>query len=396
MRTTVCRASLAFVLIAIAPLSFVDAAPRKLFARNDPPQAGVILDTPTHVFADEFDQLVLGDRAARLAATPRLRDLLAKRLAAVDRVCHLSEAQKQKLTLAGRGDLKRLDDRVETQRRQFIEDRANGMLDKEHAATPQIAALHDAMTTGPFAEGSLFEKTLRTVLSPTQLERYEQPRRLAPHSTDRITVANARQLQELARFPRGVSRLVWSRTNKEVGLVDAEKPVEICSADKLQTLRIIGAGRKFAAFDFSPERDVVAVGESTSASVMNLSTGQEVALRTGNRPSVSFRADGQFVATGGFGTQSTLWSAATGKRIRNFDSGPIAGEITPVFSPDGTLIALGNRQGWTRVFEVATGRWMRLFAASASQELKFDPTGERVAVAYVDGTLGVWNVSLGR
>ncbi len=102
------------------------------------------------------------------------------------------------------------------------------------------------------------------------------------------------------------------------------------------------------------------------------------------------------MATGGFGTQSTLWSAATGKRIRNFDSGPIAGEITPVFSPDGTLIAVGNRQGWTRVFEVATGRWMRLFAASASQELKFDPTGERVAVAYVDGTLGVWNVSLGR
>src|SRR5437660_701543 len=67
-------------------------------------------------FSDEFDQLALGAKGpeARAAARRRLDRLLAARIGAMDTVCGLNAAQKQKIELAGRGDLKQLFDRLET------------------------------------------------------------------------------------------------------------------------------------------------------------------------------------------------------------------------------------------------------------------------------------------
>jgi WD40 repeat protein len=162
-------------------------------------------------------------------------------------------------------------------------------------------------------------------------------------------------------------------------------------------VRTIGANRKLVGFDFSRDGKFAALAEnSTKALLVNLSTGREMALETKNQqPSVSLSPDGKLLATGGYGTRAALWSVESGKRIRNLDTGQVEGGLTPVFSPDGTVLAVGNRNSSTCLFDVATGRLLHRWRPQASQELKFDPTGKRLAVAYCDCNLAVWSVETG-
>lgn len=57
-------------------------------------------------------QWVFGNRFDAAAAHKQLDMLLSERIAIVDRICNLTDAQKQKLELAGRRDNRELDDRI--------------------------------------------------------------------------------------------------------------------------------------------------------------------------------------------------------------------------------------------------------------------------------------------
>ena len=76
-------------------------------------------------FADEFDQIVLREKGPQAweAARTRLEPILAKKVEALDRIYHLSESQKQKLTLAGEGDISRLDGRINAGRKNYATSR---------------------------------------------------------------------------------------------------------------------------------------------------------------------------------------------------------------------------------------------------------------------------------
>jgi len=362
------------------------------------PQVGP-LDDASRSFMQEFDQLVLGDNGPvpPTALRTRLDHVLARRVAAIDRRYGLSQIQKQKLKLAGRGDIERLEDRVNRQRPKYVEARRSGSDEVVRAAFTEANVLRSAVKSGPFAAGSLFAKAQNTVLSPEQVQTYERRRQLAAQSTAMITFENASTLETAARIPRDVYRIGWTHHDNEAALLEFGKSVEICSADNLQSVRTIGANRKLVGFDFSRDGKFAALAEnSTKALLVNLSTGREMALETKNQqPSVSLSPDGKLLATGGYGTRAALWSVESGKRIRNLDTGQVEGGLTPVFSPDGTILAVGNRNSSTCLFDVATGRLLHRLRPQASQELKFDPTGKRLAVAYCDCNLAVWSVETG-
>src|SRR5207244_2725339 len=69
---------------------------------------------------------------------------------------------------------------------------------------------------------------------------------------------------------------------------------------------------------------------------------------------------------------------------------------TPVFSPDGTMLAVGNRNAETHIFDVATEQVLHVLPAVQTQGLQFSPDGRTLAVAYVDGSLRLWNTAEGR
>jgi len=137
---------------------------------------------------DCFDQLVFGPRTkgddARLSAAAIVR----VKIAAVERACQLTEAQIRKLELAGRGDIERLLDQVETARKRFemyrVEDGNVPQIydlasEARKVTVPLWDKLHSDIYDNP---SSLFARTLRNVLTNEQAAKAG---RLLPTQTDR-------------------------------------------------------------------------------------------------------------------------------------------------------------------------------------------------------------------
>ena len=122
----------------------------------------------------------------------------------------LSQIQKQKLKLAGRGDIERLEERVNRQRPKYVEARRSGSDAVVRAAFTEANVLRSALKAGPFGAGSLFAKAQNTVLSPEQVQRYERRRQLAAQSTAQITLDNAFALETVARIDKDVFRIGWT------------------------------------------------------------------------------------------------------------------------------------------------------------------------------------------
>jgi hypothetical protein len=110
----------------------------------------------------------------------------------VDRICVLSDAQRKKLQLAGRGDIKRFFDHVEESRKQIHHEpigRAELMLILQEFQRRPPNSRPDL-----FGESSLFSKTLKNTLSADQFARYQKVTRdeIAAHhrSTIKWVVGN--------------------------------------------------------------------------------------------------------------------------------------------------------------------------------------------------------------
>jgi hypothetical protein len=88
------------------------------------------------------------------------------------RVCGLSEMQKQKLVLAGEGDIQRFDRRVEELKAKC----QNGTVRREdwNEIVQKTQPLRAALQRGLFGRDSLFQKAVATALRPEQATRYEQ------------------------------------------------------------------------------------------------------------------------------------------------------------------------------------------------------------------------------
>ncbi len=309
-----CRAALVMAsAVCLAPLSGAFAEP--IDRNGEVPVADEPRPDPAlQAFADEFDQSVLGGTGAPAATAQRrwLDAVMAKKVTAINRVCGLSEEQKQKLELAGRGDIKRLVDRIDALRRKFQTIRREGAdSNGPNAIDGEVSIVKGILRSGPFGDDSLFAKTQKTILTADQAAKFERRRQLAAQSTKKITADNVGALENIDRLRKDVYRIVWNRTGSEVGLLEFDKAVEILSGNDFRRLRTIGEGRKIVGFDFSPQKDVLAIGEnSRQAFLINQASGAETVLETGNpQPSVKFSPDGKLLATGGYGTRVTLWSA---------------------------------------------------------------------------------------
>ncbi|HEX5054547.1 MAG TPA: hypothetical protein VFZ65_22410 [Planctomycetota bacterium] len=66
-----------------------------------------------------------------------------------------------------------------------------------------------------------------------------------------------------------------------------------------------------------------------------------------------------------------------------------------MFSPNGKLLVVGNRNDVTHVFDVASGDVVYVFDRPMTQQAVFSPDGTKLAIGYVDGKIGIWNMSTG-
>lgn len=120
---------------------------------------------------DNFDQWVFGGRNIP-SIRARLDSLLALQIDDADRMCGLTDLQRKKLQLAGKGDVKHFFDRVAEKKRRFqlVKNDQN----KIGEIFQEIQPLQTALNSGPFDEGSIFFKTIRKTLDEAQMAKYEQ------------------------------------------------------------------------------------------------------------------------------------------------------------------------------------------------------------------------------
>jgi len=134
-------------------------------------EAAMVVAQP--VFADEnFDQWVFQNQGNAQNGRKRIEQMLTLRTEEIDRVCGLSEGQKKKLQLAGRGDIKRFFDRVEDARKIFQAVKHDQ--NKFQEIWQHIQPLQTELSAGLFGESSIFRKTVRTTLSAEQAASYDK------------------------------------------------------------------------------------------------------------------------------------------------------------------------------------------------------------------------------
>ena len=153
---------------------------------------------------DQFDQWVFGGPRNSRAGRNKLDSLLTLQVDDVARMCTLSEAQKKKLLLAGRGDIKRFFDQVEEKRQKF--GKVKNDKTKFNEIYQELVPLQAALNSGLFGDGSIYSKTIRRVLSEEEDARYQ------------------RVIQDKNRFRyRAKIELVVAQLDQSVGLRDEQR-----------------------------------------------------------------------------------------------------------------------------------------------------------------------------
>ena len=151
-----------------------EPAGRRYWGEEEEVENNAVLQPAQAVFMmtdDQFDQWVFGGPRNSRAGRNKLDSLLTLQVDDVARMCTLSEAQKKKLLLAGRGDIKRFFDKVEEKRKKFAKVKNDQTKFNEIYRTGTAAS---ALNSGLFGDGSIYSKTIRRVLSEEEDVRYQQ------------------------------------------------------------------------------------------------------------------------------------------------------------------------------------------------------------------------------
>ena len=98
-----------------------------------------------------------------------MESLLTNKIDDIDRMSRLTPVQKKKLQLAGRGDIKRLLDRIEDERKTFEHLRTD--LPRIEEFLMRLQPLRLTIRRGPFGSESLFAKTFKKMRDEENLVR---------------------------------------------------------------------------------------------------------------------------------------------------------------------------------------------------------------------------------
>ena len=148
------------------------------------------------------------------------------------------------------------------------------------------------------------------------------------------------------------------------------------------------------SLSFSPDGTTLVSASSQSGTVKlwDIRTGNAVDLRhTDIVRSLSFSADSKILASGGLDDAVKLWDITTGINIDTLRHPNFVRFIS--FSPDGKTFA--SLSGRARLWDVTTGQNITIFqgARSTSDCMSFSPDGTILAAGFRDGTIRLWDVT---
>jgi len=166
------------------------------------------------------------------------------------------------------------------------------------------------------------------------------------------------------------------------------------SSFALQWRRDIG-GRLFTV-DISPKGTLVATaGLDGTVALIDTTTGSLRSLRGHDDQILSavFSADGRQLATGSLDKTARVWDVASGRLLRVLE-GHTSAVHGVSFSPDGLLLAAGGYDHSVRVWNLDTGQQRLVLRGheGAVRGVSFSPDGTAIASGAADKTVRLWLV----
>jgi hypothetical protein len=172
--------------------------------------AGMVFIRQQQPGIEQFEQWVFNRMGGAGIARNRLSAALELHIDEINRFCGMTDDQKRKLHLAGRGDIKRFFDRIDEAKRRYL----LVMNDQNHNVWQDVQPLQTALNVGIFGSESIFAKTVKTTLSD------EQAAMLAEHERRRN---QNRYLVTIDWFVAHVDKGLGMTAKQRKGLADLLK-----------------------------------------------------------------------------------------------------------------------------------------------------------------------------
>lgn len=195
----------------------------------------------------------------------------------------------------------------------------------------------------------------------------------------------------------GVARVAFSPDGRLLATANANRTIQLWSVagrDEERPVRTLAGHDAVQAIAFSPDGQRLADGGKDGLWLWEVASGKEIAaMHKDSVESVAFSPDGKVLVSAGADGAVRLWDVATGKEVRRFAASKLP-VLCVAFAPDGrTLVAsIGQPEGGVVVWDAATGRIKaKLYGQEHSVfAVAFSPDGKRLVSASDNGTIIIW------
>lgn len=221
-----------------------------------------------------------------------------------------------------------------------------------------------------------------------------------------ISAANAGNLHMTVGVAKRASQIRRGPGLHQLTLLDWNRNIEVVEESSFATVPAMSGPHKPIDIALSSDGKfaIWTARDQTYYTLDCLAENRSIRIEIGHDPGhAAIDSEGRLIAIG-----QTLWDPKTEgaghsvMRLYDIDGHllrelpPVkAGALTPVFSPNGKLLAVGNRNDVTRLYSTDSGQLLHTLDKQMSQDLAFSPDGKKLAVGYVNGEVGLWDVSTG-